>query len=111
MELSEALARLDAAVERLTQLTAQRPLPKALTLDEAAAQLSVSPRTLARMAKENQLRTVTLGRRVLVPVTELERLLEPPAPAKPTAPARDRGAPSGNTEAAAVRSALRRRAR
>lgn len=108
VEVSEALARLDAAVERLTRL-AERPIPKALTLDEAAAQLSVSPRTLARMAKQGLLRTTTLGRRVLVPVSELDRLLAPPEQMTQQRPPAARRAPVGRDEAAALRAAIRRR--
>jgi excisionase family DNA binding protein len=37
-----------------------------LTLEQAAERLSVSPRTISRMAASGRLRTSTVGRRVLV---------------------------------------------
>ena len=104
------LLRMEAAVDALVRLAARPEEPGALTLTQAAQRLSISPRTLARMAKAGEVRTVTLGRRVLVPTSELARLLEPAeAPVRPLAAPKRRAAPSGADEAASLRAALRRR--
>jgi excisionase family DNA binding protein len=108
----ELLLRMEAAVEALVKLAARPVEPGALTLAQAAQRLSVSARTLGRMAKAGEVRTVTLGRRVLVPTSEIVRLLEPAeAPPRALASAKRREAPSGAAEAASLRAALRRRAR
>jgi excisionase family DNA binding protein len=106
----ELLLRLEAAVDALAALVGHQQLPGALTLAQAAQRLGVSSRTLARMAKSGEVRTVRLGRRVLVSTSELARLLESAeAPPKPLAAPRKREAPSGMGEAASLRAALRRR--
>jgi excisionase family DNA binding protein len=43
-----------------------------LTLDDCAAHLQVSPRTVARLIKRGQFRTCRVGRRVLVRVADLD---------------------------------------
>ena len=51
--------------------------PRALTLAEAAKRLTVSPRTLRRMAQDNIVKVVKVSaRRLVVPETEVARLLE-----------------------------------
>lgn len=51
-------------------------VPKlALTIDEACQALTVSRWTLNELIAKGRLRTVMAGRRRLVPLTELERLL------------------------------------
>jgi len=57
-------------------------LPNALTryaysLDEAAESISLSRRSLYHLIESGELRTVKLGRRRLVPRSELERLCQP----------------------------------
>ena len=47
-----------------------------VTLGRAAEQLGVSRDTLRRLAASGELRTVRLARRVLVPRTEIERIVE-----------------------------------
>lgn len=49
----------------------------AYSLDEAARSLGLSRRTLYTLMRDGTLRTVTLGRRRLVPADELERLVRP----------------------------------
>ena len=54
------------------------PTPRtAYSLDEAARSLGLSRRTLYTLMRDGTLRTVTLGRRRLVPARELERLVRP----------------------------------
>lgn len=110
MDIEGVLGRLEAAVATLSQLAERNGALGALTMEAAAERLSVSVRTLRRLADRGEVRTVELGRRRLVPLSELARLLE--AQPEKDAP-RQRGparrAPSGASEAEAVRSALRRR--
>jgi excisionase family DNA binding protein len=47
-----------------------------LTVDEAAARLRVSRWTLYNLIRSNQLRTVKIGRRRLVPVTAITDCLD-----------------------------------
>ena len=49
----------------------------AYSLDEAARSLGLSRRTLYTLMRDGTLRTVTLGRRRLVPAAELARLTQP----------------------------------
>jgi excisionase family DNA binding protein len=47
----------------------------AVSLQEAAKMLSVSIWTLKKLVKEKNLRSVRIGRRVVIQVSELERFL------------------------------------
>lgn len=44
-------------------------------LSEAAARLGVHVRTVRRLAECGSIRTIRIARRVLIPTTELERIL------------------------------------
>lgn len=57
--------------------------PRAVSIADACASLSVSRMTLGRRIADGSIRVVRLGGRVLVPVAELERLLAGPAPSVP----------------------------
>ena len=54
--------------------------PDILTIDEAAAQLRISRWSLYNLIRTNRIRTITIGRRRLVPATALadcvDRLLQ-----------------------------------
>jgi excisionase family DNA binding protein len=50
---------------------------KAVNQREAAEALGVHPHTLRRLIAEGRIDVVRVGRRVLVPVAEIERFLEP----------------------------------
>jgi len=52
------------------------PSRAALTMQEAAAALGVSRSHLYGLADRGELRLIRLGRRTLVPVSELDRLVE-----------------------------------
>lgn len=68
----ELLARLEAAVGRLE---ATRPaLPLVLTVKAAAAQLSVSERTMRTLLASGEVASVLVGGRRMVPSAELERV-------------------------------------
>lgn len=45
-------------------------------INEAASAVGVSPMTIRRLIQAGQLRTSRVGRSVLIPATELERLVE-----------------------------------
>lgn len=60
--------------------------PAAYTMEAAARQLSLSTKTVRRMVASGQLLPVTLGRRKLIPRSEIERVTTPAAPR--AAPAR-----------------------
>lgn len=64
---------IESPVKNQTPPPAPKPL---LTLEDAAEQLSVSKRFLYALARRSppQLRVVRIGRRVLIPRAELERL-------------------------------------
>ena len=47
-----------------------------VTLGRAAEELQVSPDTLRRLAASGQLKTVRISRRVLVPTSEIARIVE-----------------------------------
>jgi excisionase family DNA binding protein len=47
-----------------------------ITLGRAAEELQVSRDTLRRLAASGQLKTVRISRRVLVPTSEIERIVE-----------------------------------
>jgi excisionase family DNA binding protein len=46
------------------------------TVDEAAIELGVHHLTLRKAIARGEVRAVRIGRRILIPVSELERLLE-----------------------------------
>lgn len=50
------------------------PHPLLLSLQGAAESLSLSKRSIERMAYEGRLKTVTIGGRRLVPYSEIQRL-------------------------------------
>lgn len=53
--------------------------PLAVDVREAGRLLSVAPRTVRAWVKSGRIRCARLGRRVVIPVSELERLLAPVA--------------------------------
>jgi excisionase family DNA binding protein len=54
----------------------QETAPKlALSIVEAATALSVSAKTIHRLIRRNRIHSVKIGKRRVVPVAELERLL------------------------------------
>jgi excisionase family DNA binding protein len=56
-------------------MTFQTRLPRAVGIKEAAAALSVSTDSLRRLIKRGTLRSSRIGKRVVIPITELDRLL------------------------------------
>jgi excisionase family DNA binding protein len=46
------------------------------TVDEGAMELGVHPLTLRKAIARGEIRAVRIGRRIVIPVSELERLLE-----------------------------------
>lgn len=57
--------------------------PLAVDVREAGRLLSLSPHTIRAYIRKSKLRAVRVGRRVLVPVAELERLAREGVPAQP----------------------------
>lgn len=64
----EVRRRVDAALEA--------PLPKVLTVPEACSQLRVSKSTLYGMIRSGEIAPSKLTRRVLIPATEIARVLD-----------------------------------
>lgn len=52
--------------------------PKAFGIKAAAKGIGVSERTIIRMIADGRLRSIRIGRRVLVPLSEIERLTRIP---------------------------------
>lgn len=75
----EALAKRIAAqvIQDLGRVQA-----RALSYRQAARELGISERHVRRMAKSGELLTCEIGRRQLVPRSEVERLVRPNAPAR-----------------------------
>jgi len=59
-----------------------------LSIRQVAAILGISPRHAYDLAKSGELRAIRLGRRVVVPVAEVEALLGRPLEAEEEPPAR-----------------------
>jgi excisionase family DNA binding protein len=110
MDETSLVAKLERGLEQIRQEVQKVRLAvsvRAMSLREAAKALSVSQSTLQRMVAANQLRTVRIGKRVVVPVSELDRLLAPP-PSKPKA-VRGGGRPPARSELEAFRESLKKR--
>lgn len=52
-----------------------RKEPLAISMREAARLLGVSPRTVAKLVALNELPSTTVGRRRIIPMTAIERLI------------------------------------
>lgn len=50
--------------------------PDALRVDQAASRLNVSERTIRRLVKNGELRAIRLIRTLLIPTSEIDRVLE-----------------------------------
>jgi excisionase family DNA binding protein len=60
----------------MSSLTATAPSEKlALSIEEAASVIGVSRRTISTMLADGRLRSVAIGRRKLIPLTELRQLV------------------------------------
>ena len=70
------LAPLSANVKRNLKREVARMETRLVTLGRAAEELQVSRDTLRRLAASGQLKTVRISRRVLVPTSEIARIVE-----------------------------------
>jgi excisionase family DNA binding protein len=52
---------------------------RTLTIDEAARELGISKSSAYEAARTGELPTIKIGKRILVPVVALERMLQGPA--------------------------------
>ena len=52
---------------------------RTLTIDEAARELGISKASAYEAARTGELPTIKIGKRILVPVVALERMLQGPA--------------------------------
>jgi excisionase family DNA binding protein len=64
-----------SACETCGMTNAARPQPLLITLDDVAARLSTPLETVRRWVTKRQLATVKIGRRVLVELVELDRVI------------------------------------
>lgn len=58
-------------------MPASLPDKRAYSIAESAIRLSVSTATVRRLISDGTIRTIRLGRRVLIPVKIVEQLCEP----------------------------------
>ena len=70
------LAPLSANVKRNLKREVARMETRLVTLGRAAEELQVSRDTLRRLAASGQLKIVRISRRVLVPTSEIARIVE-----------------------------------
>jgi excisionase family DNA binding protein len=72
-----AAGLLERVDRRVQELAVERaPLHGAISIEEAARRLGISPRGVARLMSTGELPSVRVGRRRLVSLGALERLLE-----------------------------------
>lgn len=83
-DLEQVITVMAARVERIA---AQVPAQRLLSKRQAAALLGISRgRTLDRLIQAGVIKAVLVGRRVRIPMAELERVVADGAPAAPPAP-------------------------
>ena len=70
------LAPINANVKRNFEREVARMETSLVTLERAAEELQVSRDTLRRLAASDQLKIVRISRRVLVPSSEITRIVE-----------------------------------
>jgi excisionase family DNA binding protein len=75
--VKEALLALGEAIERELAARPVAPPAAGLSITEAAAMLGISRATLERRIQRGEVTIRRLGRRVIVPRAEVERLLGP----------------------------------
>lgn len=103
-QLSVLAASLGRVVERLDT---EGTLPKVLTKRRAAKELSISLSKLNRLIRDGRLLTVEIGRRRMIPSTEVEKLARPASSS--SRKVRLHAISSPEEEAKAMRAAIRRR--
>ena len=72
--MEEVRGRLARIEERL------QPAPMCMTYPEAAKRLGIGLTLLREMVARHELRTATVGKRRMVPLSEIERVSQPKAP-------------------------------
>lgn len=77
MPKTAALARASRCMVARMNATQNDVPRRAYSVGEAAQSLGICRRTVYELMERGQLSTITLGRRRLVPVSELERLVRP----------------------------------
>lgn len=108
-EMSSQLKQIREEIGRIAERLVERPggtLPRVLTKDQAAKQLSISVRKLRGLIRDGLVVTVPIGRRNLIPLSEVERMADP-APVGQKQPVdsivvRSNGAPRKKTPRAAA---------
>lgn len=79
-EMRELVKDIGGRIDRLEERF--KPLPTCLSLVEAAKHLGVSLSTMKRMVASREIQTATIGKRSMVPMSELTRV-STPDPLKP----------------------------
>lgn len=104
--------RLDEILEELKRLSRlmESPGPRLFKYGQAAKALGVSVTTVKQLIRDGELATVKIGKRPMIPMSEIERLSTPAAPKSTSsrAPRRRRGQRDAKAEAAALRQALKK---
>lgn len=87
--LQQLLAEMKELREQFTKTQAQKSLPTFLSMQEAAAELSVSERQLRRLVVNGQVLPVRVGKAPKIPTSELRRI----ATILPTSQRNEQGRP------------------
>lgn len=113
-EERELLERIERKLDALEQkIGALNMPPRALTFRDAGRMLGRSAKTVRRMVASRELRTVTIAKSEMIPMSEVIRVVavrpaERPAPAVKRGP-KPKPQRSAKDEAAAIRALTKRR--
>lgn len=55
----------------------RNPEIKAVTIDDAVKMTSLGKSTIIRLIREKRLRATRIGKRIVIPVSEIEKLISP----------------------------------
>lgn len=73
--IDEQLSAIRAELEKIhSRLTGQQGLPTVLAMKEAARELSISLTTLKELVRRREILTVMIGKRRMVPASEIRRM-------------------------------------
>jgi excisionase family DNA binding protein len=98
LDLKRLEEKLDLVMALLRSMKSSETGPRAFTMKEAAARLSISETTLKERVRTQEIPSIKIGRSRRIPASAIERLLQPAEPK--TRPLRKRVASDWRDEAA-----------